>query len=196
MFGLLGRAFRTKVGLALIGALVVGGISAAALARPAMQSHLALANTGGSQTTTSSSTLATSGATASHGQSATPGTAPTTGTGAPRDTTPGDTRPDDTPTTAARPTATPRPIPLGSPTATPLPQLEGNIVSTNVSSNSFVLGHTTVDVTSTTHFSGAASSLSALGSGGYWTAEVRGVHESNGNFLAYSVDSCNSPVGC
>jgi hypothetical protein len=200
MFGLLGRAFRTKVGIALIGALVVGGISAAALARPAMQSTVALANTGGSQTTTSSSTLATSGATASHDQSATPGTAPTTGTGAPRDTTPGDTRPDDTPTTAARPTATPRPIPSGSPTATatPLPQLEGNIVSTNPPGNSFVLGpnNRTVDVTSNTHFSGAASSLSTLGSGGYWTAEVRGVYESNGHFLAYSVDSCNSQYGC
>jgi hypothetical protein len=52
-----------------------------------------------------------------------------------------------------------------------------------------------VDVNSNTHFSGAASSLSALGSGGYWSAEVRGVYESNGNFLAYSVDACNS-VSC
>ena len=191
MFGLLGRAFRTKVGLAIMGAVVVGSISAAALARPAVPSNVALATSGGSQTTSSSSTLATSGATASHDQSATPGTGPTRGAGAPRATAP-----DDTPTTAVRPTATPRPVPSGSPTATPLPQLEGNIVSTNVAGNSFVLGSKTVDVTSTTHFSGAASSLSTLGSGGYWSAEVRGVYESNGRFLAYSVDSCTSPTGC
>jgi hypothetical protein len=65
-----------------------------------------------------------------------------------------------------------------------------------VAGNSFVLGNRTVDVTSTTHFSGAASSLSTLGSGGYWSAEVRGVYESNGHFLGYSVDSCNSQYGC
>jgi hypothetical protein len=106
-----------------------------------------------------------------------------------------------TPTSVSVPSATPRPNPSGSPTATPLPQLEGKIVSTNVPGNSFMLGTQRgstiqVDVTSNTHFEGAASSLSTLGYGGYWSAEVRGIYESNGNFLAYSVDACNSQYGC
>ena len=108
-----------------------------------------------------------------------------------------------TPTTATAPTAMPSPLPSASaaPTATPLPQLEGKIVSTSPATNSFMLSRGSgssiqIDVTSTTHFSGAASSLSTLGSGGYWSAEVRGVYESNGHFLAYSVDSCSSQYGC
>jgi hypothetical protein len=106
-----------------------------------------------------------------------------------------------TPITAAAPTATASSIPSASPTATPLPQLEGKIVSTSPATNSFMLARGSgspiqIDVNSNTHFEGAASSLSTLGSGGYWTAEVRGVYESNGNFLAYSVDSCSRQYGC
>jgi hypothetical protein len=188
-----------RVVLAIIGALVVGSISAAVLARPAVQSNVALANTGQSQTNGSSSTQATSGATASHDQSATSGTAPTTAGAPPVATAPDYHWPRATPTTAAgapTATATPTPIPSGGPTATPLPELEGKIASVSVGTNSFVLGSTVVDVNGNTRFEGAASSLSALGSGGNWSAEVRGVYESNGHFLAYSVDSCNSPTGC
>ena len=101
------------------------------------------------------------------------------------------------PTTAAAPTATSSPIPSASPSATPLPELEGKIVSTSPATNSFVLARGSgatiqVDVNSNTHFGGAASSLGTLGSGGYWSAEVRGVYESNGNFLASSVDTCRT----
>jgi Domain of unknown function (DUF5666) len=160
----------SRVALAIIGAIVVGGISAAVAARPAVHSDAALADTGRSQTSRSSLTLATPRATASHKQSAAP---------------------------HARPTATPRPGPP-APTATPLPSLQGTVTSTSPFTSSFVLGldgapPMTVDVNSNTVFRGAASSLSTLASG--MQADVRGVHQSDGTFLASWVDVC-SGVSC
>jgi hypothetical protein len=200
MFGLLGRAFRTKVGIAVIGVLVVGGIGAAALARPAVPSHVALATTGGSQTTTSSSTLATSEATATQDQSAPPGTAPTTGAGAPQDTTP-DGRP-------AAPTATPRPRPSGSPTATPLSSptprptptpppvgktvtLHGGVANVN-GTTSFVLSVSGQPYTCTVSGSTSWPNLAVPNIGSLrrgMSADVTGALQLDGTFAATIVDA-------
>jgi hypothetical protein len=87
-------------------------------------------------------------------------------------------------------TPTPRPVPTGMPTPVrQATQVSGTI--TSVGSNGFQLRHngTTVVIVvdNQTAFRGDASSLSGLQTG--WHADVSGVYQTGGTFLATTVDS-------
>ncbi len=160
----MGSWFRSRVGLALLGAIIVGcmaaAIGAGTLSLRSSPLDGALADSGSSATATAESTE-TPEATA---------------------TPEATTTPQPTATTAPRPTATP--LGVGS-------LLRGTVVGTPGTS-SFVLSrngvHYTIQVDGTTTYTGAATQLSGLQNGYRVTIRIKAVYGST-SCLASSVSS-------
>jgi hypothetical protein len=168
------RFFQSKVGLAIMSACLIGGTSAVIAAKTAPgRQIITLAATnqiaaGSSPNSTSGSATATSGKpTPTSGESVSP-----------------------TATAVAIPTNTPRP-------PTPTPQIGqtihigGSIRSISTNPNSFSLHRlgvsTTIDVNSSTSYSGIATSFSSLQVG--WSAQVTCVVQADRSCLASQVSA-------
>jgi len=177
---------RSKVALALIGTCLIGGASAALAARITLSQQAALAESSLSQTSSNSSSSSststlTSTATPSKSDSPT-ATAASGGNG-------GQNSPTATP--VIFPTATARPQPTATPAVGQTCTITGSIRVINSGANTFTLRNSgvshTIDVNSSTAFSGSASSFAALQVG--WTATVTGVTQADGSCLASQVNS-------
>jgi hypothetical protein len=180
--------FRSKLALALLGAVLCAGGAAFAAVGPFTMTanHAAPPQP---QTYVGSSANGTGTPTPG---TAAPGTTPTPA--ATSGVTPGAT-PSATP--GRSPTATPTPRP---PTPTPTPQagqagsLHGTVTNVNTSTNQFTVRTftgttTTVAVNAQTTFQGACTSLSGLRTG--WSVAAQGIYQADGSLLATAVNSDN-----
>jgi len=165
---------RSKVGIAVLGILLIGGIGAyigaASVWHPGGLPGGYLANSDPTAPATSVAGSVTSSPSAGAGGH----------TGTPL--------PTDIPTNA--PTVAPTTPPIG---AGQTIDLHGSIGAINTAANSFILNINgtprTVAVNGQTSFQGASSSLQGLRTG--WQAEVKGRAQSDGTFLAFLVNSDN-----
>jgi hypothetical protein len=173
------RFFQTKVAMALIGAILIGGTSAVLAARTVNEGSLV--QTTNALTTNSSSTTAgqpatsTSTSNASQATATAQATAGGGGGGQPTPTTP-----------VTQPTRVPTPTPAVGQTVT----YGGTVSNISQTNNTFVVGRTsphTIDVNSGTTFTGAATSFGALLSGMH--ATVTCTVQANGSCLAATVSS-------
>jgi uncharacterized protein DUF5666 len=160
----LATMLRSKVGLAVCGVILVGGLGgilgASSVARPSVQSN----NGGITNTNTGTATDTTGSATQGPGGSASPT----------------DTVTVPTNTTGGGVIGTGQTI-----------DLHGAIGTIDTAANTFILkvGGTpvTVDVSGQTSFQGASTSFQGLRTG--WVAEVKGRAQSDGTFQAFVVNS-------
>ncbi len=161
---------RSKVGIAVLGAVLLGGLGAymgaASAWRPSQLPSGSVANTGAAAIGTTSPSATSTGSagkqTRNPSPTNTPGSSPTT--------------PPVTPVSSGQTV-----------------DLHGTIGTINTTANSFTLNNSgsliTVVVNGQTAFQGSASSLQGLRSG--WQAEVKGQTQSDGSFLAFLVNSDN-----
>ncbi len=162
---------RNKWVLALLGVVLVGGTAAALAAMTAAQTRpVTLASSAQTATAADSSQAPTAAPTLSQSPSSSAAA---------------------TPTRAAVPVA-PAVTPTLSFNSGQTIDLHGTVISVNVPASKFVLQQvngstTTVVVNSSTQYPGKATSLSTLNAG--MVAEVKGVTQTNGTFLAYVVDA-------
>lgn len=168
------RFFKSKVGLAIMGACLIGGTSAVVAARA----------TPGRQV----STLATTDQIA-NGSNPTSSNGTGTATSAQPTSTPGDSA-SPTATAPSRPTATPR-LSTPTPAVGQIVHLFGSIRGINTSAGSFSLHRngvtTTIDVNSGTTYSGSATSFSGLQLG--WFAQVTCQIQADRSCLASQVSA-------
>jgi hypothetical protein len=165
--------FRSKIAWAILGVIIIGGGSAA----------YAAASTRGPQAAQSQNTT--------QAQTSSPTAQPSSATQTPQATAtsaPSDDQPPPT-DTAPAPTDTPSgPTPTTGPRTV---QLSGSVQS--VGSSSFVIRSSgvdiTINVTSQTRYTGAASSLSGITAG--MSAQVQADQHSDGSFWAIAVDTSN-----
>lgn len=169
----LGRLFRSRITLALLGIAVVGGGGA----------YWAVAS-GASTPRQASNSLIHQDSTST--ASAEDPTTTTTDPGATATTPP--TRPTSTPRPTATPCLTPTPVPTGQSV-----HWQGRIVSVNTVASSFVLrvgcARPTIAVDSNTTWTGAVTSFAALRAGA--NAVILATRQSNGSYLANSVNAQN-----
>lgn len=164
---------RSRIGLALIGLLLVGGIGAAVAVMTTPQPlRAALVGAGqvNGKSTAGSAPTATSAASGANTSDGAAATAP------------------------SAPTAPPPPPQATNPPASASGQVidvKGAVTSVSASAGTFTMttngSSLTVVVTVSTQFSGDAKSLSALHVGGQ--AEVHGVMQANGSLLATEVNA-------
>ncbi len=165
----LGRLFRSRIALALLGMALVGGGGAYwAVASGAPSTPQAASSLNGDPTSTTSAVDATATATTDPGATA--------------------TTPPTRPTSTPRPTATPC---VATPTSTGQPpQWHGSIAS--VGATSFVLrvgcGRPTITVDGATTWPGQATQIADLRPGWIATVVVK-TRQSNGAYLASSVNA-------
>jgi hypothetical protein len=166
--------FQSKVALAIIGAVLLGGGAALAAAGPFGASP----HPSTTQQPQSYANISSNG----------------NGTATPGSSTP-EASPAATPTSGTSPTATPTRRP---PTPTPTPgigqptSLRGSVTNVNTSANLFKIRLSTgsiktVTVTPQTTFTGACTSLGGLRSG--WQVDVQGAYQADGSFAATAVNS-------
>jgi len=171
----LGRLFRSRITVALLGMALVGGggaywaVTSGAPSTPQASSSLTNQNpksTTGAEDPTETATT-DSGATA--------------------------TTPPARPTSTPRPTATPC---LATPTPNPITQTfqwQGRVSSKGTST--FVLrvscSHPTIAYDSNTAWPGSVTSFAALQTGATAVVEVKATRQSNGSYLAVSVNAQN-----
>jgi hypothetical protein len=170
----LGRLFRSRIALALLGVAVVGGGGA----------YWAVAS-GAPSTRQASSSLINQDPTSS-ARAEDPTETATTDPGATATTPP--TRPTSTPRPTATPCLTPTPVRTGQSV-----HWQGRIVSVNTVASSLVLrvgcARPTIAVDSNTTWTGAVTSFAALRAGA--NAEILATRQSNGNYLANSINAQN-----
>lgn len=155
--------FRSRIMLALIGLILIGGVSAAVAVATAPQSfRSALATTGQTKATPTATLAATATAT--------------------RVVAP-----------PVQPTAIPPASPTATPAASTsqLVDLHGTVASISASAGTFAMSvngsSMTVETNGATQFTGDAKSLSALRTG--WKVEVKGTTQANGPFIATLVNA-------
>lgn len=169
--------FQSKVALAIIGTLLIGG-GAALMASASFSAAPNQSSTNQSQNYVNAST--------SEDDTPSSATTPTTSTAG--------TTPSSTPTPGKSPTATPTRRP---PTPTPTPGIgqatsfTGTVISVDTAASLFKVSSggvtKTVTVTSQTTFTGACTALSGMHT--QWWVDVHGAYQADGTFAATSVKS-------
>ncbi len=160
---------RSRVGIAVLGAVLLGGLGAsmgaASVGRPGGTTSGSLANSSAIATNTIATSVSPTG-------SATPNPTDTAETG------------------NGSPTATPGAPASRTPTTPPANtgqtiDLHGTITSINRTANTSTLNSTTVVINGQTQFQGKAASFQALQAG--MVAEVKGQTQGDGSFIAFVV---------
>ncbi len=176
----LSALLRSKIGIALVGAVVLGGMGAVMGATSAWQ--LAAGLTGGGYFANNDPSVTATSAAGSAISS--PGA--TNGAGTPSGS--GNPTPSATSSAASAPTSAPTTPPGGTGQTV---DLHGSIGKIDTSANKFILNVSgssrTIVVNGQTSFQGSASSLQGLRTG--WQAEVKGQAQSDSTFLAFLVNS-------
>lgn len=172
---------RGKVGIAVLGACLIGGSTAVVIAK-STPSQLA-ARSSPSSSISQTSATSTSGTVAATATSPSLATA-TTDSGGDGGQNPPTATPIVFPTRTPRPTAT-------TPVSGQACNLSGGITAISIGANTFTLHHLgvshTIDVKSSTTFTGSSTTFAGLQVG--WTARVNGVTQVDGSCLASSVNS-------
>jgi hypothetical protein len=177
----LGRLFKSRIGVALLGIVLVGGggaywaVTSSAPHTP--QAASSLTNTNEDPTSTASAEDPTATTTTDPGATATATTVHRTPTATPRPT--------------ATPCLTPTPVPIGQSV-----HWRNRLVSVNTGASTFVLSigcgaHPTITVNTSTTWPGLAKSASDLPQYVGRTADVLATRQGDGSYLASSV---NAPV--